>query len=734
MIYGLIYNWNSFICHAPMNTNTCSSRLTAVIFMFSAFSAGAEPLTAGNAPVETASTNKSVSYQPIVVTARKWNEPLQGLPGSVTVQTTDMLESAGVKDLRDAASYIPNLTLGDFTVRRLTFPYMRGIGSGRNSAAVTTCIDGVPQLSYATANQQLIDIERIEFLRGPQGSLYGRNTLGGTINILPRLPTRESLRTVSVAAGSFGSYDGSFSIQGPVGEDKTAASLSAGYSTRDGYNKNDMTGNRIDGRESFSYRAQIYWPDQNQWSFRFSVSGESDRDGDYALADLSSLRTNPYHVSHDYEGSSERDLAQPVFTATYKGDSFDFTSISAFQWWDSKDKTDLDTTPADILRRNSREKQNAWIEELRISSPDASPLKLGDRVALRWLLGTLAFNSQYSQRAYNDYRAGAVSMLGIPFPYQQHDDADMEDTGVSLFGQATITFDERVELGLGLRHDYEHRSADLTSYYSPQIAVPSNTDASRDFNQTSPRVSLGYHLSPAILAYVEASKGSKSGGFNAQSPAGHAAFDEETSYSYEAGLKTSWLKNLITANAAVFITDWDNLQMDVPAGMASLYYIDNAGKARSQGAELEITVKPGGGFNIFGGVGLLSSEFRDGSTSGGVDISGKELPFAPETTWNAGSEYTQSLWGQLRGFIRIEAVGTGSYFYDAINGASQESYTLVNARLGVAAGTWRVEGWIKNIFDKDYVPIAFPYAFASSGYVGENGTPQTFGVSFTRSF
>jgi len=669
-----------------------------------------------------------------VVTARKWNEPLQDLPGAVTVQTSDMLESAGIRDLRDAARYVPNLTLGDFTVRRLTFPYMRGIGSGRNNAAVTTCIDGVPQISYATANQELLDIDRIEFLRGPQGSLYGRNTLGGTINILPRLPAREPLTTVSVSAGNFGSYGGSVSVQGPVGDSKTAASLSSGYSTREGFTRNDMTGNRIDGRESFSGRAQIFWPDQDQWSFRFSVSGESDRDGDYALADLASLRANPYHLYHDYEGSSHRDLAQPVFTAMYKGDTFDFISVTAFQWWQSEDKTDLDTTPADIIRRDSRENQQAWIEELRLSSPDAAPVKLGDSSTLRWLLGTLAFNSRYSQRAYNDYRAGAVSMLGLPLAYQQHDDADMEDTGVSLFGQATITFNERIELGLGLRHDYEHRSAGLTSYYSPQIAAASSSDDGRDFNQTSPQASLGYHLSSGILAYMETSKGSKSGGFNAQSSAGHTAFDEETSYSYEAGLKTSWLKNRIIANAALFHTDWDNLQMDVPAGMAGLYYIDNAGKAWSQGAEIELTVRPADGFSIFGGVGLLSSEFRPGSSSGEADVSGKELPFAPETTWNAGTEYSESLWGQLRSFVRVEAVGTGAYYYDAVNGASQDSYTLVNTRLGVVAGVWRIEGWISNVFDKDYIPIAFPYSFASSGYVGENGSPRTFGVTFSRTF
>ncbi|MEI6218753.1 MAG: Plug domain-containing protein, partial [bacterium] len=143
-------------------------------------------VTAPGVLADTTSTNlaqaSSQTNLQIEVTARKWTEPLQSVPGAVTIQTSDTLARAGAQDLRDATHCVPNLTLGDFSARRLTFPFMRGIGSGRNSPAVTTCIDGVPQLSYATANQQLIDIDRIEFLRGAQGTLYGRNTLGGVIN------------------------------------------------------------------------------------------------------------------------------------------------------------------------------------------------------------------------------------------------------------------------------------------------------------------------------------------------------------------------------------------------------------------------------------------------------------------------------------------------------------------------------------------------------------------------
>lgn len=710
-----------------MNTPTGSTAHRLPLVLATAL-ALCPPLLPGTALAGTNTT------ETITVSARRWTEPLQSVPGAVTVQTAETLQSAGSRDLRDAAATVPNLTLGDFSVRRLTFPYMRGIGSGRNSPAVTTYIDGVPQLSYATASQELLDTERIEFLRGAQGSLYGRNTLGGVINIVPRLPTRDPAFSWGLGTGSQDSLDARASVSGPVGPDRTAAGMSAGYSRREGFTRNDITGNRLDSRESFFGRAQVLWPDEGPWTYRLSAGAEADRDGDYALGDLATLRARPHHVAHDYEGQSDRDLAQPVFTATRKGDMADFTSTTAFQWWRSHDKTDLDTTPADLIRRDNEESQQAYIEEVRLASPGNTPVALGNNTTLRWLLGGLAFHSSYSQRAYNDYRPGSVGLLGLPFPYQQHDDADLEDTGLSLFAQGTVTLAERLEAGLGIRNDYEHRSADRRSYASLPLMPASGADDSADFNQVSPRASLGLHLTPQALLYGQASKGYKAGGFNTLAIPGHTTYDEETSWTYEAGLKTEWLNRKVTANLAVFHTDWNDLQMDVPAGAPGVFYLDNTSKASSEGGELELTIRPLSGLSLFGGVGLLSSEFGDGSTSGGQDVGGNDLPFAPHMTWNAGTEYSHSLCSRASGFIRLECVGTSRYQYDAVNGASQPGFTLVNTRLGVVSGDWRVEGWVRNLFDKDYVPLAFSYPLAPSGYVGESGAPRTIGVSVARSF
>jgi iron complex outermembrane recepter protein len=684
-------------------------------------------------PPRAASTG-STGAVTVVVTARKWVEPLQADPSAVTVLSGEDIDDAGIRTVRDASRFVPNLTLSDFTARRLSFPFMRGIGSGRNSPAVATCIDGVPQLSYATANQELLDVERIEFLRGPQGSLYGRNALAGVVNVVPRLPPAQPAADVSLTGGNFGLFDGRVSAGGPLGAQGLLAGVAAGYATRDGYTKNELTGHRLDDREAVFGRGQVVWPEAGPWSFRLSAGGERDRDGDYALGDLSAIRANPHHVQHDFEGRTDRDLAQPVFTAARRGEQADFASVTAFQWWRSHDVTDLDESPADLIRRDNEEQQQAWIEELRWSSPADAPLALGPKGTLRWLLGTFAFRSDYRQNAVNEFRPAAVPLLGIPVPYRQLDDANLKDDGVSLFGQTSWTWDERLEIALGLRHDYEHKSADLLSRTDPLLAAPATLDADRDFSETSPRVTLAYHFTPDAQVYAGASQGYKTGGFNAQATPEHASFDEETSWTYETGVKTTWFRQRVMANAALFRTDWDNLQLDVPGSAPGAFFIDNAGKARSRGAELELTIRPLTGLDLFGGLGLLDTEFRPGSASGGADVGGNDLPFAPRTTWHAGAEYSQPIRDLLRAFVRVDGFGSGRYFYDAVNGAEQDTYALANARLGVGTEAWRIEGWVNNVFDQDYVPVAFPSPLAPSGYFGENGAPRTFGVSYRRAF
>ena len=692
-----------------------------------------------SAPAANVSTSLNV-----VVTARKWIEPLQDVPGSVAVKSGAELADAGAKDLRDAMRDVPNLTLAEFSTRQLTFPYVRGIGSGQNDPGVATYIDGVPQRTSVTASQELLDVDRVEFLRGPQGSLYGNSSMGGVINVVPRLPSPTSGGYLALSGGNYNAFGVRGGAEGPLGTSGLLGSLSSGYSSREGYTRNDFTGHNLDSQKDGAGRAQIYLPDQGRWDFRLSVTAECDHDGDYALYDLNSIRNNPYHVSHDYEGYNNRDLLQPVFTAQRHGDEVDFTTISAFQWWKTHDSTDLDYTPADLMRQYADALDYAGIEELRFASPTDAPVELSNRINMHWLAGAFAFAERHTQTSTTEYRPLGVFYGMWPAAYQQENGARMDNLGASLFGQTTFTLDKQWELGLGLRDDFEHRSADLSSRIVP-VPVLSSSSPERDFNQVCPSASLSYHITPDMLAYVKVSEGYRAGGFNNNGP---ESFNPETAWTYETGLKTTWLDQRLSANAALFRTIWHDMQLNVPAadGNPNDYTIENTGRARSQGAELELRAKPLHDLELFAGGALLDADFRDGSTAmtfgpppyylpQSANVSGNDIPFAPRVTWNAGAQLTHDLTDHLRGFIRAEVNGSTRYYFDALNGASQDAMALVNLSTGVTTANWRAELWAHNLLDRDYVALAMPYpGLAPSGYIGENGTPLTVGVSLTRYF
>lgn len=681
---------------------------------------------------------ESMNLQDIVVTARKRPEQTQKTPGSMTVRSLEDLNATGMTDLRLASRGIPSLTLGTFSTRRLTFPYIRGIGSGQNAPGVTTYIDGVPQLSYVTANQELLGAERIEFLRGPQGALYGANSLGGVIQIVPGLPTPEPTGRITLGAGSDNQYETRFFADGPLGQSGVLGSIAGGYTTHDGYTRNTLTGNDVDSRESTFGRAQLYWLGDDAWNVRLSLTLQHDRDGGYALYDLNRIRANPHRLQHDFEGYNHRDLAQPVLTLRRSGEAIDFTSITAWQWWETRDSTDLDYTPADVSRKDAKEDANAWIQEWRLASSPNAPIMIGDRAHIHWLAGIFAFNENYERSDTTSYRPGGVAFGLWPAPFTMQQDVDQENIGASAFGHSTLTLDERWELGVGLRYDYQDRTAE-NSTRIPLGPAMSQSNQSRSFDQVSPSASLGYRLLPDILLYANVSKGYRSGGFNAVAPPNQTSYDEEISMNYETGVKSAWFDKRLTVNAALFYTDWDDIQVNtlLPGGSPADYYIANGGAARSSGGELEVAASPLSGIQLFGSLGLLDTRYSANTQITGVNVGGNELPFAPSLTWQTGISCWFPIGANRILFARSEVTGTSRYYYDPSNVESQESYALVNLRMGIDHGNWRLEAWARNLLDEETVPLAIPYGTDTQGnptYIGESGPPQTLGISLARTF
>jgi iron complex outermembrane receptor protein len=668
----------------------------------------------------------------VTVTAQKESDDPQKLPVSVTVVSSDTIEEAGIRSISEAGVYAPNVFFNEFTARKLSNPRFRGIGSSPGNPGITTYIDGVPQLNANSSSIELIGIEQIEFVRGPQSALFGRNALGGVINVTSARPSFQ--RWTGSLEGPFGNFserDMRGSASGPLIADTLAVGVGVGYSARDGFTRNDVTGHDLDSRSAVFGRAQLLWKPADRWEARVLLAGERARDGDYALNDLAALRARPFHASRDVEGFTHRDILAPTIQVVHTGTKVDFFTTTGFVKWKTEDFTDLDYTALPLVTRANNEEALQFTEEAHIASSRTAPVALSDRLTLKWQAGVFVFTQDYEQDAVNNYSPFVLSPL-VNIPVSQHSpNAALDDRGVGVYGQGTITVSKKLDLVVGARGDREHKEAALNTFFSPVIAPPVTVNAVNGFSDVSPQLAVAYRFVPKATAYATVVRGFKAGGFNAASPQGREAYGEEHSWNYEAGVKTSAFENRLAFSAAAFRIDWQDLQVNVPNPLVpAQFFIGNAAGALSKGFEFELTARPDRGLDLFSGVGFTSAHFSAGSESNGVDVSGKRLANAPSYTADFGVQYSRPLASGLSLMARAEAICYGDYQYDDPNTAGQSAYTLTNLRVGMRGKRAFGEVWVRNAFDTKYVPVAFPYspALAPSGFIGESGAPRTFGI------
>jgi iron complex outermembrane receptor protein len=314
-----------------------------------------------------------------------------------------------------------------------------------------------------------------------------------------------------------------------------------------------------------------------------------------------------------------------------------------------------------------------------------------------------------------------------PIAANDRSTADITTTGIGIYGQGTLNVWDRLNLTAGLRYDSENTSADLG--LMPAFAPPTQKKTDRDFNEVSPQFALDYCFLPTLMGYAGAGRGYKAGGFNAAAPAGNDSYGSEYSWNYEIGMKTMWLDKRIQINTSLFYVTWADMQMYMPNPLTpGNYYVDNVGKAQSNGLELEARSRPMAYWDLFGSFGWAKTKFLSGSRAQGINIEGNQLPLTPELTGSLGTQYVWSISENLRLFARAQVTVCGSYKYDASNAKGQGNYNLTDFHIGIRNKIWSVDGWIRNAFNTKYIPVAFAYQLAPSGYLGENGAPMTFGL------
>ena len=661
---------------------------------------------------------KTHVLEPVTVTATKREERLEKIPASISTVSDVEIEEMGAWKLGEVLDTLPNVWMKNATSGDAIA--IRGLTSFDTSiySPVGLYVDDVPQPLTYMQNLLFLDVERIEVLRGPQGTLYGKNSEAGVVNVVLKKPDNQTRASVFADYGSYNTLRAGGLVSAPLVKDLLYFSGNFVRYQTDGYMHNEYKDDDRAGKnESMLGHGVLRWTPTSAFDLRLTMDASHVDKGIGMLRyETGSNATKRFNVMSDASDDSEENTINPSVTAKYSGEAVEVTSITSYMDYRYQFLSDLDRTSTFKGYSDVDLKQQGITQELRFASPG--------KQRLTWLVGLFGSSS------HSDVQLNRIRSVSAASTYL---DTDATESSWAAFGQATYSILDNLRLTAGLRGEYDNAHGGQTS----RTGTTSLVGYSKELNafEVLPMASLAYDITPRATAYATWSNGFLAGGFNYFSANSLETFyyQPEHTTNYEVGLKTNWFDNKLTANLALFYMDIRDKQVreEDPNGGVGVWKFTNAGRAHSQGVEVELTAKPFAGLELQGGLGYAYTVIDDWTTvTDGVPYSykGKRLPWAPDLTYHLGAGYNHS-----SGFFgRADLYGAGTQYFDAENSLSQDGFALVNARVGYAFNHWEVALWGKNIFDVEH---ATKKVRDSSGDVMvEDGAPQTFGASLTWRF
>ncbi|MGB3811368.1 MAG: TonB-dependent receptor [Parvibaculum sp.] len=716
----------------------------------------------GEAPAEggAASGAKKASrggIEEIIVSAQRREQSLQEVPVTVSAVSGDMLKSAGVTDLFALGQYTPNVYFvpnGDARTSRVS---IRGVTSRQDNigqqSSVGMFVDGIFMARTGMATNDLLDIERLEVLRGPQGTLFGMNTAAGLINIVTRKPDMQGYHTYGEATtGNYGLMDFRGSVTGPIVEDKVAFSLSAFRTTRDGYGENTFRNVDIDNQNKWGARAKLLLKPAD--NLEISVIADHNREDSkccngyaYATVPGTSFSTTygqvlpPPHVNTANTENYNKVWGNGLsIEANLDWAGHTWTSVSGMRTWKVMAQSDLDSTSLAIVDITYDQAHHQYSQELRVSSPT------GQR--FEYVGGLFFFKWQANEVGPYIYGADVV---GANANKSQTRLASMEDTSHAVFGQLTYHVTDQLGLTGGLRYTREKMVGGIAQISTvPAWGSFPMQYRERKEKQLTWTAIANYQWNDDIMTYASVSRGFKPGGFdNGRFPNAAALdtryeFEEETSINYEVGAKTAWFDNRLHLNVALFRNIFSDFQASTFNG-ASLV-TSNAKQFTSEGVEIESKATPFENFDLTANLGYNHTrydDFENGNCPFGktnpCSLTGRRLHYAPVWNFDASAQYTMPIKDTpLSVFVRGEYNWRSMvYFEQSLEPNSvQGAYGLVNGRIGLRNEEqgWTVELWGKNLLDKAYGVSAYAAPSMTGTWIGYYGEPRTLGVRTSISF
>ncbi len=711
----------------------------------------------------------------IIVTAQKRAQSLQEVPVAVSAFSGEALQDHHVTDVTDLNQLAPSLQVKTDDNAANPKIFIRGVGlndfNPNTASAVGLYTDGVYIGSPLAQMAQFFDIDRLEVLRGPQGTLYGRNTTGGAINVITRKPTQEPQGSISVEAGRFDSVNVEAAVGGPIARDVVAGRIAVNVIRDDGYSRNRLTGHsgndtdrwaargslsftpsstfdalvqlrygRTDGGSIWAYNRSLFpftdaatGPD-GLCATGFFTSGEC---GD--IAGYANTSSDLYRGDYHFEGKDEVETRGASATLTWDLGRLQLVSVSGYDHADRDDREDTDAGPNDVITATYRAKQSVFSEELRLQSVDTGK---GEKAF--WVAGLYYAHDDLDTNSYLDvlrlFRPIFVSpdnpngfapefSVGVfGYPYTQKTES------WAAFGQLDYDLTDKLTGTAGVRYSRDSKDFAYASTAEFDTITIFTLDESKDFSSVSGKLGLQYRFSDDANVYGSYSRGYKSGGFfggQTVEPADLAPYDDEKVDAFEIGAKLQSPERRMRTSLAAFYYDYQDLQVYtlILRGAITVQNFTNASNARIYGAEAEFSITPIDHLDLSLSGAWLDATYQD-FDSVGQDYSGNRLPNAPRSSISAAVRYEWPMFGGSLA-LQTDATYRSKVFYDTRNveRLSDRQRTFVNARIGWTTADEHLElgVWGRNLFDETNISDIIP--IEGLGFdLFSVGAPRTAGV------
>ncbi|MEP7244139.1 MAG: TonB-dependent receptor [Gammaproteobacteria bacterium] len=710
--------------------------LTALLPQARAAGAPADSQASGTAQ-SAERAGASEGLEEIIVTSRRREESLSKIPESVTVLTAAQIEDARIRKIDDVVAMTPGFEIHGGESPGIFRMSIRGVTqTNQGDAPVAMVVDGVT-LPYANSfGKALFDVQQIEVLKGPQGSLYGQNAIGGAVLVSTQQATNDFVGRLTAGFGNRDSKQFIAAVSGPIVEDRILFRLS-GYKSDDaGDTRYAFYPNRTASRESRdALRGDLTFQLTDAFTAQIGASiGYTFYGGAPLVPVTLSAGSGVPGVTADgvnqnivigKPSQSSPDL--PRNRQHYKDVSakldYDLgfatiTSVTAYQVVKERETQDLDVSYIPFVYGNLNNFIHAASEEIRLASKDKG--------RLHWVVGGYALNTN---RDYNiDPVFFNLSLLSgdldpshavyVPFSQTlQKQDLD----SYAVFGQAEWEMTDALQFTLGGRYDSDPRKSLTTGFTPGGPLVPLKQE--RTFKEFQPKASVRYSITPSANVYATLARGFRPGGFNSGTNAAVVqAFDAETTTSYEVGAKFDLFDRRLFVSAAAYHTDYKNQQLSLVSVSSAGVSQDNfsVDKTRIRGFELEVQARPVEGLDLGAGFAYTDGQiqkFGDSLTGSAFDPSsyvGNDVPLVSKYTLNGSAQYTHAISGALSGVGRIDVERKGRLFWEPDNRVERAPYTQVNLSAGVRNERWELRAYGDNVFNKRYDTLYFDNLFVGA--------------------